>query len=40
MARISDYVSSHKYFDENYNVNNQNYSNDFLAGLNVSSPAA
>ncbi|WP_294307303.1 hypothetical protein [Pseudobutyrivibrio sp.] len=40
MARISDYVSNHKYFDDNYNVKNQNYSNDFLAGLNVSSPAA
>ena len=40
MARISDYVSNHKYFDDNNNVKNQNYSNDFLAGLNVSSPAA
>ena len=38
MARISDYVSNHKYFDENYNVNNQNYSNDFLDGLSASAP--
>ena len=38
MARISDYVSNHKYFDENYNVNNQNYSNDFLEGLSASAP--